>query len=377
MYSLASNTTGYGNCATGYSTLMNNTTGGYNVANGTFALLNNTASDNVAVGYSALNANTIGSQNSALGTNALLSNTTGIYNVAIGHRTLTYNINGKRNIAIGGFALDNNIAGDNNIDIGLNALRYQTSATNNVSIGEESGTDISTGSYNTFMGAYTGLGITNGSYNTILGGNVTGLSSGLSHTIILADGAGTKRLFIDNAGFAGLATVTPTAALHVNCTGISNSNPSNVRFENLQSGSGHFLVIDNNGYVLTSAESGIMTGSNEIAELKNQVAELQQQVKELMGTKTLNTSKILNKNSLEIVPSPFDDNAKAIYHIDNFRSNTVLQIVSSTGVVMKIYSLNQADGQIEIGKLPVGNGVVTFSIIANGKNIISKKSVKM
>src|SRR5438046_1998832 len=81
-------------------------------------------------------------------------------------------------------------------------------------------------------------------------------------------------------------TTLSTAKLHVNCTAIAGkSNPSNIRFQNLQSGSGSFLVIDSNGYVY-KASSGTASAmstrpealnvdlQNEIENLKNQVQEL-------------------------------------------------------------------------------------------------------
>jgi hypothetical protein len=58
------------------------------------------------------------------------------------------------------------------------------------------------GSFNTVIGNNTGTGITTGSFNTILGANVSGLPATLSNTIILADGLGKQRLYIDNTGKA-------------------------------------------------------------------------------------------------------------------------------------------------------------------------------
>jgi hypothetical protein len=60
-------------------------------------------------------------------------------------------------------------------------------------------------------------------------------------------------------GFFGWNTMTPTARLHVNCTGGNyESNVSDIRFQNLESGTGNILTIDGNGYVYNS---GIGLGS--------------------------------------------------------------------------------------------------------------------
>ena len=65
---------------------------------------------------------------------------------------------------------------------------------------------------NTAVGYNTGRGIVTGINNTILGANVTGLASALSNTVILADGSGNQRLYIDSSGRAGIG-ITPTATL--------------------------------------------------------------------------------------------------------------------------------------------------------------------
>lgn len=67
------------------------------------------------------------------------------------------------------------------------------------------------------------------------------------------------------AGFLGWNTMSPTARLHVNCLGGNNeSSLSDIRFENLEQGTGNILAIDNNGYVYnTGITAG--TGSNSLA----------------------------------------------------------------------------------------------------------------
>lgn len=60
------------------------------------------------------------------------------------------------------------------------------------------------------------------------------------------------------SGFLGLNTLSPTARLHVNCNG-GNEQPgfSDVRFQDLEPGTGNQLAIDANGYVYNS---GIAVG---------------------------------------------------------------------------------------------------------------------
>jgi Chaperone of endosialidase len=115
----------------------------------------------------------------------LLINTTGNYNTAEGYRALYSNTGGIQNTAIGANA-------------GYN-LADTTGLVGN----------------NTLIGYRSGLGITTGGNNTIIGANVTGLASGLSNNIIIADGSGNQRINIDATGNVGIGTSAPAVKLTV------------------------------------------------------------------------------------------------------------------------------------------------------------------
>lgn len=124
-------------------------------------------------------------------------------NIGLGYGCLyTQTSNGFENIAIGYYSLRLNTGGYRNTAIGSSALR-----------------DLTTGSYNIHLGCSTsgvGTGITTGSYNVLIGNEITGLTSTLSNTIIIADGQGNKRLTVDNTGkhkfeSYGIGTYTGTA----------------------------------------------------------------------------------------------------------------------------------------------------------------------
>lgn len=137
---------------------------------------------NTFYGYRSGNANTTASLNTANGYYALSSNTTGSLNTANGSQALYSNITGYGNTANGGGTLFSN----------------------------------TTGNLNTVYGYNSGDGITTGSRNTIIGANVIGLPADLSNTIILADGSGNKKLYINNSGNVGIGTTNPTHKLSVN-----------------------------------------------------------------------------------------------------------------------------------------------------------------
>jgi len=158
-----SNTTGWGNTATGVGALYSNTLGLFNTAYGMEALYyNDTGYYNVAVGERALYSNAYGSSNVAIGEGALLSHPFSNLNIGIGSLALAYDTAGYGNIGIGAYALEYNY-GNNNTAVGNSAMP------NNI-----------TGSSNSSFGANTGpssVGITN---TTVLGANV---QTGASNTV--------------------------------------------------------------------------------------------------------------------------------------------------------------------------------------------------
>ncbi len=206
--STASTNAADSNTGIGYQTLYSNTS----------------AAGNVATGYQALFSNTTGTGNVATGYQALFSNTTGAINTAVGYRSLEDNTTGSNNIAMGYLSLNSNTVGTYNLGIGRESLLSNITGSYNVAIGYRAGQNLdsatSTGA-NTFIGYSTGLGITTGINNTILGANVTGLSSTLSNNIIIADGAGNRRINVDSSGNVGIGTTTPGSKLIVQ--GVSGS----------------------------------------------------------------------------------------------------------------------------------------------------------
>ena len=173
------------------------------IGNGLTALSHTTSTEgqyNTAVGINSIVAATTGSHNTGAGVYSIQNTTTGTWNTGFGVNTLRYNISGKWNTAIGGSALINS-TGDYNTALGMSA-----------------GENLASGGYNTFIGSITGWGITTGSKNTIIGANVTGLSSSLSNTVIIADGDGNRRIYIDNTGKVGIGTISPGSALDVKGT---------------------------------------------------------------------------------------------------------------------------------------------------------------
>jgi len=292
MQALTDNTTANNNVAVGHRTLYSNTTGASNLAIGVEALnANTTASNNTAVGYQAFYSNqtagnnsaygyqagfsntaggaftaigylagysnTTGNYNTALGSNALQDNTTGASNTALGQAALENNTTASNNTAVGYAALDANTTGARNTALGDNALGAVTTGDNNLGAGRSAGLALTTGVNNTFVGAYNGSTggsgelITTGSKNTILGsynGNQGGLDIRTSsNNIVLSDGDGNPRLYLDSLGrpfCVGAYSYTTAAAanMFVSSTGQFFRSTSSSRYKNTIQDATHGLT---------------------------------------------------------------------------------------------------------------------------------------
>jgi len=208
--SLTSNTTGQHNVGIGSDALQGNTTGSYNTALGNTALgLNTTADANTAVGYQAGYNNTTGQPITATGYYTLNQNTTGTHNTAYGYRAMRLNTTGNYNTSSGSDALYSNTTSDFNTATGYQAL-YSTTGGYNAAFGDRAGYSVTSGIKNTFLGQGCGYSMTTGNNNTIIG-NFAGNQGGLdirtsSNNIVLSDGEGNARMYIDSSGHIGIGT---------------------------------------------------------------------------------------------------------------------------------------------------------------------------
>ena len=219
--SLVNNTSGSANSAFANNALGLNTTGNYNSAfGGTDGVIqsalgkNTTGSNNAAFGNGALASNTTGNFNFGGGFQALANNTTASNNTAVGYQSGYSTTTAGLNTFIGKAAGYTNITGTANTYIGTNAGNAATSSSNTL-IGYGAGSALTTGGSNTFIGGLnsaqnisSGGAMTTGSNNTIVG-NYTGNMGGLdirtaSNYIVLSDGDGNPRYWIDSNGYAAL-----------------------------------------------------------------------------------------------------------------------------------------------------------------------------
>jgi Chaperone of endosialidase len=241
-FSLLSNTAGNLNTAVGAATLVLNigdpaaSDGIENTAVGTAALLfNTTGSDNTAVGAGALVNNAGGNENIAVGAFALNAHTTNSFNNAVGAFALLKDVSGSQNNVMGDDAMFDNVSGSFNTAIGDDALDNNVDGDSNVAIGDEAGINI-VGDHNICIGANTTGSATDN--NTIrIGDNLPSGGIGvidagvLANFIVIGNDLNTQGITIGQLiGFGNVSIAnglsTTTGAASCNIGGIVNQVPT-------------------------------------------------------------------------------------------------------------------------------------------------------
>ena len=224
--------------------------------------------ENTAVGMSALGGLQGGSSNVAVGRLAMFDTVSSSDNVALGYEAGRY-IGAGSNVAVGRQSLMGDSGGTTgvaNTAVGEQTLKAVTSAQYNSVLGQAAGLSLTSGGHNTFLGAGSGSQITTGSKNVIIGdynGNEGGLNIQTSdNNIVLSDGDGNIRQYINSSGDVGIGLVNPNAMLHVKSSG---SNRSLVNFDSSVTNTGSFDFTEQlNGKVIFQ---GINSSGNEAVRL--------------------------------------------------------------------------------------------------------------
>ncbi len=229
LWSMQFQNLGFRNNGFGTGTLRNGKTGSFNNAFGYYALANNSVDYNNGFGGWTLSSNTTGIGNNAFGFQAMIFNKTGHYNIAFGHQSSYKNDSGSYNISIGKDALNTNTIG----------------------------------SYNTVLGTESGSLIT-GNFNTIIGSQIKG-TSGMNNHVIIGDGAGNQRIFINDLGNMAIGTTSPIAKLTIEpgANPVSKISGKDIYFGALlktTSGRSGYTVLNSNDY-LNGLENNAHFGS--------------------------------------------------------------------------------------------------------------------
>ena len=246
----------------------------------------NSSSDfNTAVGYQSAYSTTSGQGNTFLGRKAGYSNTSANDNTAIGNQALYTNSTGTANVAIGQNALYSNTAtgstaigyqagytnstGGSFVAVGYRAgYTYNGSETNgSVFVGYSAGLSVTSGHDNCFVGGFSGNAVTTGSNNTILGaysGNQGGLDiRTASNYIVLSDGTGSPRLFVDNSASTNLYLNSPSGSIYSGVLNFTYATAVQAQMYYVNSNSRLTVVNGTNGVYLASGGTSWTSNSDE------------------------------------------------------------------------------------------------------------------
>lgn len=206
----------------------------------------------------------------------------------------------------------------------------------------------------------------------------------------IASGNGVERARFTPVGYFGIATTAPTAKLDVNCAAVAGqSNPSNIRFESLQSGSGTVLVIDSNGYVYKSA-SGVKASvpntplssdlQNELENLRTQVEEMRSLLANRLNLSPAEANSLKAQSSTWLgnnYPNPATGATTIEYSLPSQVSNATCQVYSLDGKPIQTLVLNPTAGksQVQLGTGKLAPGMYIYTLIVNGKAVDSKRLV--
>ena len=240
---------GQGNLVSTSNTVVGNSSGASLTTGGTA---------NTFLGYNAGNGVTTGGNNTFIGNIAGQLIVAGSNNTGIGQSALAQatGSNVQNNTAIGYRALGSgSLITGGNTAIGTNALLLMASGINNTAIGYGAGSTISSNNSNVLIGYNAGNAL--GYDNCVIIGNNSGGTISAAGQIIIANGAGTQRIFIDATG--NVTVSASTAASTTAGTGaiITTGGASIAAGLNL----GGALYAQNtagtNGYFLQTTGSGI------------------------------------------------------------------------------------------------------------------------
>lgn len=123
--------------------------------------------------------------------------------------------------------------------------------------------------------------------------------------------------------------------------------------------------------VLTAAVNEL---NNEVEMLKEEIANLKEssstEIDRGKSTVGNNSQIILEQN----VPNPFTDQTSISYQLDQI-DNASLIILDLSGGIKKEYKLSNKSGKITIYASEIGKGMFFYSLIQNGKELVTKRMI--
>lgn len=251
--------------------------------------------------------------------------------------------------------------------------------------------DIAGMNYNPGVGANNTLGrlirlsqVTGATLNGFYDIGINSASDLYFSDLSYPTGVNPRQLFVighnDNVGVNLAFNTSPTANFHTNGT---------VRFENLPSGGGNYLVVDANGNVrvstntinarmasedYTTMKSDLDKAKNEIEELKKIVAELQRSLAPTQAT--ISQESVSSAVLYENIPNPFSSSTDIPYYLPEGSTNAKIVIFNNQGRIVKEIKITESgNNKITIYSNEFPSGIYTYSMFVDSQEVASKKMV--
>jgi hypothetical protein len=378
MNSLKSNTTGTDNMAIGHESLYDNTAGIGNTAVGTATLYHNTTDYNTAVGFNSLKETTSGGNNAALGYGAGNANTTGYQNTFIG-------------------------SGSN---AGSNSLQNATAIGYGATVNASNDIVLGNGSLGSIHSVVTSITSTSdGRFKENVTENVKGLEF-INKLRAVTYNLNTEALedfviqnLTDSAKLAhkqGMDFVPSSAIVHsgfiaqevdqaAQDVGFSSSivyHPSN-EADPYGLGYAEFVV------PLVKAVQELSKQLDSMKTAMNACCQLQQDKSmqinnptsgQLQESTKITDVKLSNKNIIVLeqnVPNPFAEQTTISYHLPETVTRAQIVFFDLSGQIIKSVEISEkGTGQLNVFASDLSSGIYTYSLIADGVAIETKKMVK-
>jgi hypothetical protein len=205
--------------------------------------------------------------------------------------------------------------------------------------------------------------------NHIIGSNnVLGTISNDDMRIV---SGGIQRAVLLSSGELGIHTPAPSTTLDVDCTPVSA--PSGLQFENLPTGQGNILVVDNAGYVYISKQTA--KPLTQPSDLQDQINAMKEEINALKSQLALATGTVTEQNSqLSIAPNPTNGAVTISYQVPGGVKNASIRVTDITGrlVMEKVVSSGNGNAHLTI-PANVESSVLVVSLVADGKVLQSSQ----
>ena len=400
--------TGSANVGIGVNALYSNTIGQFNTANGQSALASNTkGSANTANGTQALANNTIGYENTAIGTAALCINTEGYHNTAIGRSAGVYNTTGYDNTFIGCYANNPSLSIQvhNATAIGDGAL---VNASNKIRLGNTSVTVIEG-----TPAAYTSS--CDERFKNNIQENVKGLEfiKKLRPVTFNFDTRKFDEFLMknmpDSIKDAYMDSVDYVSSTNIIHTGFIGQEVEQAAIDCGYAFDGVHIPADtSNGYYNLAYSQFVVPLVKAIQELSKTIDSLKShqnttdsllavlqnccsqdsthKIRQNNGSqgqdKSETTLQVELANGRAIVldqnvPNPFAENTSITYFIPDDVASAQIIFTDNTGRILKTIDINEkGKGMLKVYAQDLSSGIYSYTLVADGKAIDSKKMVK-